>query len=332
MKYIKDFKNLNESVKDDLINHVDDDLIEKFYDKEYVIDDSELAYICPSCVTNNFDFDKFKDDFIYDMISESTFDNYDDYEFKEYIEEHLTDEKKNKIIELYNENNDEENKEFDDDYLSDLDSEQLKEVIEEDDDEYDFVKYIVERIYGDYSGEEIFEEFYGMSDDIIDKQNKNSYSYNKPDYESFGEYLWKEYNHYIDRTGMLKDWINGEDFTYKTEFVMEYIENNIELQKNILKNDEEQVLNLAELFIEEPGDNISKEYNFQKLYIEKFLENELTIGGVVFDDEEEKVIEEKTKAITFLNDNFGLNKILEKELRKENHSYFVKIDSQGFNL
>lgn len=326
MKYIKKFKALNESVKDDLIDYVDDNLIEKVYDENCYVDDDELAYICPSCVTNNFDFDKFKKDFIYDMISGSSFDNYDDYDFKEYIEENLTDEKKNKIIELYNENNDEENKEFDDDYLSDLDSEQLKEVIEEDDDEYDFVKYIVERMYGNYSGEEIFEEFYGMSDDIIDRQNKKSYSYNKPDYESFGEYLWIEYNHYINRIGMLEDWKNSEDFTYKKELVMDYIENNIELQRNILTNDEDQVLNLADLFLEIGSkDNISEEYNFQKLYIEKFIENE------VIDDNDE-IVQLKTNAITFLNDNFGLNKKLEKELRKENQSYFIKIDSQGFNL
>lgn len=319
------------NIQEELINYVDFDLVEEIYDREYSIDEDELAYICSGCVVNNFDFDKFKEDFIYDMRYDRSYEDYDEHEYKEFIKSHLTAEKKEKIIDLYNDNNyddeddedSEEVTEFDIDYLDDLDDSQLIEVIEADSDLDDFVKYIVNQYYNDYSGEEIFSEFYGMSEESIKRDNKNSYSYNRPKYETFGYYLWKEYNHYIDRQGMVDDWKSGEDDTSKKEYVANYIYNTPALQKNIIANDPDNILDLFELFANEPdGRNIANQYKYQKLYMDKYLE----YNGD--EDDEEDKDEYYPEALKFLHDNFGLNKDIEKEYNK----YTILIDKEKYNL
>jgi len=322
---ITKFKIFENYDKGDLIDYVDFHLIEEIFDEEYSMDEDEIAYICSSCVVDNFDFDKFKEDFIYDMRYDRTYEDYDDYEYKEFIKNHLTDEKEEKIIEFYNDNNYDEDDEdsekvteFDIDYLDDLDNSQLIEVIEVDNDDDDFIKYIVNQQYGDYSGEEVFDEFYGMSEESIERQNKNSYSFNIPKYETFGHYLWKEYPQYVDKQEMVNDWKNGEDDTYKKEFVQEYIHNSPEIQKNIIANNPDSVFDLFDLFESENGDNISETYEFQKLYIEKFEEDNP-------EDLEDEII---ANAIKNINDSFELN----KKIRKEYKDHLIFVDIENFNI
>jgi hypothetical protein len=323
---ITKFKIFESNYEEDLIEYVDYYLIEKVYDEEYSIDEDELAYICSSCVVDNFNFDRFKEDFIYDMKMDSSYENYDDYDYKEYIKSHLTTEKEEMILSLYNDNNydedDEDSEEFTDfdiDYLDDLDNSQLIEVIESDDDLSDFIDYIINQHYGSYSGEEIFDEFYGMSEESIKRANQNAYSFNKPDYETFGHYLWKEYNQYVDDEGMLKSWKDGEDDEYKKEFVRDYIYNYPELQKNILANDKSQVINLFDLFIENSGENIGDTYEFQKAYIEEFEEQDPESL------DEDMII---PTAIKNINDNFDL----QEEIKKEYKDHLFLIDVDKFNL
>lgn len=332
MKYIKSFKMITESnVSEDLIDYVDDSLIDEFFDKNYVVDADEVAYLCSDCVWNCFNKEQFVEDFISDMKNDRTIEDFDDYDFTEYIKSHLTEEKKEKIIELYNDNNYDEDDddsekvtEYDEDYLEDLDRDQLIEVITVDDDESDFVEYITNDMYDGYTAKEILSEFYGMSEETLKDQNR--YSYSKSKYDTFGQYLWKEHRQYIDSDKLVDNWKKNEDYEYRKEYTQDSIYREPELQRNILKNHVEAVIKLAEMFENETGDNISDEYDFQKAYIEYKVEQDAD------ENDEDDVVNVISDSLEYLDDNFGLNKELEIELRNKNSNYFIKIDAKKYNM
>ena len=339
MKYIKKYKIITErysnTIEDELIDYIDDNTIEEWYDKNYTMDADEIATsLAPNYVWDNFDKERFKEDFMYDMKTDHNYDDYDDYEFKEFIKKELTYAKEDKIIELYNENNYDENDEddepvteFDIDYLEDLDKDQLIEVIEVDSDQDDFIEFITHYIYDGYDVEDIFSEFYGVSEKSFQNQNRYSYSsYNTPNYYSFGEYLWKNYRQYIDEDGIVDDWKNNEDFEYKKEVVKDNIYSSPELQEKILKK--KTVLLLAELFEQNPkSENISGTYKFQQTYINKKLKDDL-----VWDKNDKEYNEEKfniiSDALEYLDDNFELNDTIKKRYPDE----MFKVDAKKYGM
>lgn len=337
MKYIKKYKIITEryDIQDELIDYLDDNTINEWYDKNYTMDADEIAIsLAPNYVWDNFDKERFKEDFIHDMKTDRDYDDYDDYDFKEFIKEALTDVKEKKIIELYNENNYDENDEndepvteFDIDYLEDLDKDQLIEVIEVDSDQDDFINFITHYVYDGYDVEDIFSEFYGVSEKSFQNQNRYSFSsYNTLTYNSFGEYLWKNYKQYVDEDGIVDDWKNNEDFEYKKEIVKDNIYGSPELQEKILKK--KTVLLLAELFEENPRNkNISGTYKFQQTYINKKLKDDL-----VWDKTDKEYNEEKfniiSDALEYLDDNFELNDSIKKRYPDE----MFKVDAKKYGM
>lgn len=323
----------NYELEKDLIDYVDSDLISDWYDDDYTLDAEEIATVLyPGLVWEFFDKEKFKKDFIIDMSKSSTYDDFDDNDFIIFIKENLTQEKKEKILELYNDNNydetDEDSEkytEFDIDFIDDLDLDQLKEVIEVDSWEDDFVEFITKYYYDDYDAEEIFSEFYGVSKDSF---KNDPYSYKKPEFNSFGEYLWNKYNQYINNDKLISEYKKGEDEEYKKELAASEIYNNIDFQNSILENDDDMVLKLAELFENQPdGKNIGDTYDFQSKYIEKYIKQEISA-----DEDDDEYEDEKNEliadALVYLDDNF----ILDDDIKKKYSEQMYKVNSNKYNL
>jgi len=103
-----------DSSKYELVNEfLDNDYISNYYDEHYLTNYNESDIIDiitndPNIISGVFDSDKYVEDTIKNEINNSSMDDFDDQEFKDYIENHLTIEMENKIIEYYCENNDSE--------------------------------------------------------------------------------------------------------------------------------------------------------------------------------------------------------------------------------
>jgi len=85
-----------------------------YYDEHYLsdYDQSDVVDIIesnPNIISGVFDNDKYIKSIIRDSMNNQNIGDFDAYEYKEYINNHLTREKENKIIELYYDNNDDEN-------------------------------------------------------------------------------------------------------------------------------------------------------------------------------------------------------------------------------
>jgi hypothetical protein len=171
-------------------------------------------------------------------------------------------------------------------------------------DEYDFVEEMIDKRYEDYSAQEIVEEIYGQSPG--------------------GRELYQMISYYLDEDEFKEHYKDNEDFYYKKEFVESYIDTDINLQKEILDKNKNAVIELAELFVENSSNsNIADEYDFQKLYIEKFVEQEKDE-----DSDEKDMALLKAKAIKFLYDNFEL----EYNIEDEYEDYMWLVSSDKYNL
>ena len=106
------------SIASDLIDYCSDDFIESWYDDHYDISVSEIVSMSTaSNLLMFFDDEGYKNDFIRDYISGYEFSEIQEYDLKNYIENNLTNEKEEKILELYNSNN----YSGDEDIVSDID-------------------------------------------------------------------------------------------------------------------------------------------------------------------------------------------------------------------
>lgn len=325
MNMITKFKLFENYDTEELIDYVDYSLIDDVFDKEYHVDVDDAIYNWPDLIWDNIDNDRFVSDFTRDYIDSQTIDDIYDDDLKKYINENLSEAKKEKIRELYleqNEGEDEEDLYDEDDYenmMNELDDDQLREVILEDEDSYDVVHNFFSNMYDGYTAKEIIEEFWGIDTDFHKKQ-QNRYSYNyQNNYDENIKSLKKATMNHVDRKGVEEDVKKNEDDDYKKEFVKDYIHKYKKLQKNILANNKSKVLDLFDLITSETGDNIGNTYKFQKAYIEEYEEENP-------DGEDDDMI--VPTALKNIYDNFTLHpKILE-----EYPNDMILITTSKFNI
>lgn len=297
----KIFENLDEDKE--LIDYLDEDTIEKYFDDNYDIDIIELVDMCPSCLWNAVDDEKFIEDYKQDEIGNRSFYDYSKTKFKEYLESNWNDEIEDKIVEIWKENNyidEEEETEYEENMYKQLSEDELKDVIEYCFSESDFVEEMVEdscRNY--YDAQSLIEDMYGPLE---------------------GEDLYRTIQWYIDDDDAKKEYKDNEDWYYKKEFVEGSISRDRSLQKEIFEEDENSVIQLANLFADEnSSNNIGDDYWFQKTYIEKCKEKNP-------EDEDEHMI--VPTAIKFLHDNFGLHPDIEDEHKDDT----FLIGTEKYNL
>lgn len=293
---ITKFKLFESSIAHELVDDLSDDTIESVYDDKYKITAREICSdYGPNYIWDNIDDDKYKDEYIQDQIDNAELDNFSESDLKEWIENNLSSTKKDKIIEIYKENNDlDEELEYDDVMLDELTEEELIEVIAEDGDEEDFYKEQFEDRYGESDTKDLVSELYNMDN---------------------GRELYDALYYYIDDDELIKNFKNDEDFEYKKEYVEDYIDKDTSLQREILKNNPSAVISLAELFTTSIYENIANEYEFQKLYIQKYVEGEGDTEYFMENDEE--LHQAIAEALKFLYDNFELNPDIEQENKKD---------------
>ena len=280
----------------------------------------EIIEVNPNSVSDVFDNDSYVKSFIDDEIQNYSFDNFDIYEYKKYIEVHLSTEKENKIIELYYDNNEEdddiEKEEYNSDMLDDLDSDQLKEVIIDDDNESDFIEYTIRRRYEGMTFIDIRNEVEGI--DTFSELISNIKA------EKFYQY----YGIYIDEDRLIELYKLNENDDAKYNWVESQIEDSIEIQHYFMDNFTDYnniTLLLFEIF-ENKSDHmndISDEYDFQKRYIKEYMEENLDDDAT----EEEKV-DCIAEALNDINSNF----MLDSEIKKEFKQYMFIVDSDKFNV
>lgn len=297
----KIFENLNEDKE--LIDYLDDDIIENYFKENYDIDISELADMCPQCLWDTIDDERFIEDFKNDEIDNRTFDDFSKDEFKEYLENNWNEEIEDEIIKVWKENNyidEEEELEYNEDMYKKLTEDELKNIIETCFSESDFVEEMIEDRYKRYySAQELLEEIYG---------------------DLSGTELYNVISWYVDEDDAKKEWIDNEDWHYKKEFVEGNISYDQTLQKTIFQNDNDSVIKLTNLLAEENADNsIGDDYWFQKKYIEKCKEKNP-------EDEDEHMI--VPTAIKFLHDNFNLHPDIEDEHKDDT----FLINTEKYNL
>jgi hypothetical protein len=210
--------------------------------------------------------------------------------------------------------------EYDDDMLNDLDDDQLREVIEDSSEEDDCVSWTIDNWYGSQSGVDIFDEFSGLA---IKNGKYGQYKYGSFE-ELDGSELYKHVKDYIDVEELVDDWKESEDYEYKKETVRDEIYRETELQEKLIEIDPKNALALAELWEDEGDkDNIGDQYDFQKGYIEKYVEDNTDET-----DDEEYISEIKSDALFYLHEHFGLD----SDIREEYRNYLWKVDSDKFNL
>jgi hypothetical protein len=330
VKKYKIFEQYGSDAADELIEEFDDNYIEKFFDDNYSISFHEAIELYgSSIIKNHINDEEYAQSWIDSEIESRTFEDYSDWDFKNYIKQHLTTAKEQKALELYNENNyneneedDEKTTEYSDDLLDDLDNEQLIEVIESDDDEYDFKKSIAEDTYLGRSALDIIYDIYGDLEEQEKKSTYNRYGYGKKPHT-----LYDEVKDYIDEEAVVEDIKNNEDFEYKKEYLKDRIYDSKKSQRRLLKINKKNSLKLAELFEETSGSNIGNEYKFQKAYIKSYTKEEN-----VFDKTDEEYEKEKREliatALEYLYNNFELNTIIEKLYPNE----MYKINIKKYNI
>lgn len=319
---ITNFKIFESNSQYELIDYVDENAINDFFDENYYIDPEEAIYNWPKLIWDTIDDKKFVKDYFNDFISSYTLSDIDDDQLREFIKNHLTYKKEEKIRKLYlynNEGEDEEDLYDEDDYenmLDEFDDDDLKSVALEDNDEYDIIKYTYEEPYEDYKAIDIISDFYGLDPYFYNKkQNSWNNTYDE-DFKRIKKIVWD----YLDNDKIVELYKVAEDDEYKKEYVKEFIFQSPNLQRNILKNNKEAILDLFELLVEEDGgQNIGDEYDFQKAFIEKYEKENP-------DEEDEDML--IPIALKKLNDEFGLN----KKIRKEYKDYTILLDLDKYNL
>jgi len=365
------FKLFESSTANELIDYIDDNYIEEYFDTNYSIDVNEIIELWPKSILNHIDDESFMKNFISDEINNRSLEDFSDWDLSDYIKKHLTDVKEAKIIELYKSNNgmdDDEitsdidgkisfirnkkleikkivvtskegvikkykvskdstilvqendyitkdtiiakNEELDynESMLKDLSDDDLREVIEEDNEADNFIEEITNNNYSGYDAEDIIKEFYGDIEKMSGKELNNVLDWLR---------------NYIDEDEIVKEYMDEQEIEYKKEFTEERIHDDEILQKYILDNNgnkPEVIILLADLFESEPDDNnLSGEYDFQKKYIDAYVE-ENTDG---------KDMEElKSVAMKYLYDNFDLNSDISEEYKE----YMWLIDADKYNL
>jgi hypothetical protein len=191
--------------------------------------------------------------------------------------------------------------------FKDLDEDELKSMIEDLGEEEEYVEWVVKRRYEGMDAKDLIEDMYG---DVTKMKSEDLYNIVQ----------W-----YIDDEAIEKYYKDNEDFENKKEFVKYEIKNKIDLQKEILEKNKSNVLKLAQLYEEESCDeDMSNEYNFQKLYIEEYVKDNIDEDDFEKDEKNHLI----ATALKYLNDNFDLDKNIEEEY----DAWRWMIDASNYNL
>ena len=346
----------------ELIDYLDDNYIEEYFDDKYDIDIEEIAGMWPQILYNHVNDERFIDDWIRDEINNRSIDDYDENDFREYLDENWSEDIEKDIVKKWCDDNDIEQKiisdydgvikikdddesnrkviiktpngekvkykipeehtilynngdkirkgkviskvEYDEDMYKDMDEDYIRELMDRYCDEEDFVETKVKDNYDNYDAQTLIEDIYGKLE---------------------GKQLYDILQWYIDEDAIKDEWKENEDWNYKKEFVADYISNDRELQLKILERSEnEAIVELFQFLANEHSKNniIADEYEYQKLYIEKYLEEN---GDT--DDEDDKN-EYWPEALKFLHKNFGLD----PDIKEEYGDYTYLIDAEKYNL
>jgi len=283
IKKFKLFENV-ENMQIKLINQFDDNFIDKYFDDNFLEDAEEIISLWPNTIWNFVNDDEYVKDVIRDEISSRTIDDFSEEDYISYLRYNITDNKEEKIIELYNKKEDKEDEEYDFDMLDSLTEDELREIIQDDDEEEKFVEYVITSYLSDKDAQEVIEDIYGAS--WITDNGRNIYNMLR---------------YYVKDSEIVEEWRKN---TNRREKVEEEVYNDKQLQNILLNKKKSNVFLLSKLFIEENGDNISDEYDFQKAYITRYVKKN---KGNKLDDNL------RAEAIKYLYDNFELNYEIEEE-------------------
>ena len=92
----------DDNILDELIEQIDYELISKIYDEKFKPTISDILESDPGLVLRCFDFEKWKADYIKGEIESKDLKEFTSDQYKDYINNHMTDDKKEKIVKLYN--------------------------------------------------------------------------------------------------------------------------------------------------------------------------------------------------------------------------------------
>ena len=296
IKSFKIFERYHNPSKE-LVDQFDDEFIDEYFDKHCLMDAEQIIDLWPSSIWQFIDDNKYIEDFIRGEISSLSIDDFSDYDYKNYIINNITYEKELKVIDFYNKLKNKNETIYDHDMVEDLTEEQLREIIESENEEEDFVEYNITDRYENMTAKDIIDEMYGSRIE--------------------GDELYKIFTNYIDDDEIVEHW-KGE--TDKGSEIQENISGSPELQNKLLDIDKANVILLAKLFTEETyGNNNSKKYKFQKLFITEYVKEHA-------DDNTDDYL--RAEAIKYLHDKFGLNAKIEKEYSDD----MWLISSDRYNL
>lgn len=290
---ITTFKIFENSLTKKLVNQFDDDFILYYFNKNFSESAKDIIDLWPSTIWKYVDDDKYIEDLMDSEKQELNINDFNDDDYKKYIIDNISDKKENMILKLYNKKKHSNEIEYDDDMLDDLSEKQLRKIIEKENEEIEFVNYSVDNRYKNKDAQEIIKDEWGISD---------------------GLELYKILSNYIDDDKIESDYINDSDKESRLE---EEICSDKLLQTKLLGIKKSNVFLLAKLFIKNSTeDTICNEYNFQKIYIEKYVKkNKENI---------EQVGQLRAIAIRFLNDNFELNEDIQEEYKDD--MWLIKTD------
>jgi len=304
------YKKINESASYELTQQFDEEFIEKFFKEHMKIDAEEICELWPSRIWYFVDDDRYIEDLIEEEKSNLDMDYFGEYDYKQYLEENMTDNKEEKILNIYNEKNEDEDEEeyYSSDMLDDLTEKQLREIIEDGDEEDEFMEFAVEKKYSGQSAEDVAHEIYDMDN---------------------GRELYNAFYNYIDEKAL------EEDYDYNTnkfEEIQEQISNYIELQEKLFDMDKSNVLLLAEL-VETNGDynNIGNTFKFQKAYVKYYNKknNSYNKGEDGYKEEKSELTQD---ALEYIDKNFKIDDRLKDIYPEEMDAIILKHNIKNYNI
>ncbi len=351
LKYLKFFENYSkifESVESDLLDQLDDNYIEEYWDEHLAYTDAEDVYInYPNMVWRFIDDKRALDDLKSDEIGNSSIEDFSENDFKDYIIMKCVDDdsKEKRIIykkhiesevdldeledlkfHLEDETDIDERKRLKKEIkeinksiknIKEMDLEELLDVMSEDDlneiitdvfDENEFIESVITDRFDEYQDIEDYIESFWGSVDSV--TFSSSYSNSRGD--------WDWVLNYLDDDALLKEYNDNEDYDHKFDTLQGFIFDTREIQEKLLDVNSKNSIELFDLFSEDTKNNIGDEYDFQKAYVEAYSDD--------YADGDKS--EGKGEALKKLYDKFGLQYNIENEYG--DYLYYVHADK--YNL
>ena len=285
----KIFENDEYQDEDDLVELFSQQDIEDYFEKNYDVDIEDEAAIVVN-LWNLVDEDKVKDFFIKQTIKNTEIDDYSIFNYADYYS-YI----KEKIFLFYIELN-----KFRitynlgtikyEDILSKMDIEDLINLIINKNESVNFITNYFEEKWDDYTAREIFDEIY------------------------MDEYPYRYIKNFLNKQDIKDEFFRTTQYEDKHDYFRDCIPFDMSLQKKLIKIDPNTVKTLFDIIPD--NQKFVKTYKFQKLYLDMTSLNK---------NDREYILADSIKKI---NDNFGLNKKIEKEYK----DYLYLIDVEKYNL